>query len=96
MNVEWIASVAVIAADPAKSRELYVDALGLPLAPDSFGEYFHSERIGGSKPLSEHQRSTPINVVAPRNWRRCEAAVPNDPGGAQRSGRRGPSGPGMW
>jgi catechol 2,3-dioxygenase-like lactoylglutathione lyase family enzyme len=49
MKVEWISSVAVIAADPAKSRELYVDALGLPLEPDAGGEYFHSERIGGSK-----------------------------------------------
>ena len=49
MNVEWIASVAVIAADPAKSRALYVDALGLPLEPDAGGEYFHSERIGGSR-----------------------------------------------
>src|SRR3984893_2794958 len=49
MNVEWISSVAVVAADPAKSRELYVDALGLPLDPDAGGEYFHSERIGGSK-----------------------------------------------
>ena len=49
MNVEWIASVAVIAADPAKSRELYVEALGLPLEADAGGEYFHSERIGGSK-----------------------------------------------
>ena len=58
MNVQWIASIAVIAADPAKSRELYVDALGLPLQPDAGGEYFHSERIGGSKhfgvwPLSQ-------------------------------------------
>src|ERR1700730_18199677 len=49
MNIEWVASVAVVAADPAKSRELYVDALGLPLDPDAGGEYFHSERIGGSK-----------------------------------------------
>jgi catechol 2,3-dioxygenase-like lactoylglutathione lyase family enzyme len=49
MNVESISSVAVIAAEPAKSRELYVDALGLPLEPDAGGEYFHSERIGGTK-----------------------------------------------
>jgi catechol 2,3-dioxygenase-like lactoylglutathione lyase family enzyme len=49
VNVEWIASVAVIAAEPTKSRELYVDALGLPLVPDAGGKYFHSERIGGSK-----------------------------------------------
>ena len=49
MKIEWIASVAVIAADPAKARELYVDALGLPLEPDAGGDYFHSERIGGSR-----------------------------------------------
>jgi catechol 2,3-dioxygenase-like lactoylglutathione lyase family enzyme len=58
MEIEWISSIAVIAADPAKSRELYVDALRLPLAADAGGEYFHSERIGGSKhfgvwPLSQ-------------------------------------------
>jgi catechol 2,3-dioxygenase-like lactoylglutathione lyase family enzyme len=52
----------VIAADPAKSRELYVEALGLPLAPDAGGEYFHSERIGGSKhfgvwPLAQAARA---------------------------------------
>lgn len=49
MNVECIASVAVVAADPVKSRELYLDALGLPLQADAGGEYFHSEQIGGSK-----------------------------------------------
>src|ERR1700730_5902586 len=49
MNVEWISSIAVIAADPAKSRELYVDALGLPLEPDAGGEYFHRELIRGSE-----------------------------------------------
>ena len=31
VNVQFIATVAVIAADPAASRRLYVDALGLPL-----------------------------------------------------------------
>jgi hypothetical protein len=49
MNVKWIASFAVVAADPAKSRELYIDALALPLEADAGGEYFHSEGIGGSK-----------------------------------------------
>jgi catechol 2,3-dioxygenase-like lactoylglutathione lyase family enzyme len=49
MQIEFIASVAVVAADPPKSRELFVEALGLPLEPDQGGEYFHSERIGGSK-----------------------------------------------
>ena len=49
MNVLFIASVAVVAADPAKSRELYVDALDLPLKAAGDGEYFYSERIDGSK-----------------------------------------------
>ena len=49
MKIEFISSVAVIAPDPAKSRELYVDALRLPLESDTGGEYFHSERIEGSK-----------------------------------------------
>jgi catechol 2,3-dioxygenase-like lactoylglutathione lyase family enzyme len=50
MEVEYVSSVAVIAPEPGKSRELYVDALGLPLKPDQgSGEYFHSEEIGGVK-----------------------------------------------
>jgi catechol 2,3-dioxygenase-like lactoylglutathione lyase family enzyme len=48
VDVLFIASVAVVAADPAKSRELYVDALGLPLAAAGDGEYFYSERIDDS------------------------------------------------
>jgi hypothetical protein len=48
VDVLFIASVAVVAADPAKSRELYVDALGLPLAAAGDGGYFYSERIDGS------------------------------------------------
>jgi catechol 2,3-dioxygenase-like lactoylglutathione lyase family enzyme len=49
MDVLFIAGVAVVAADPARSRKLYVDGLGLPLEAGEGGEYFHSERIGGSK-----------------------------------------------
>ena len=49
MDVLFIASVAVVSAEPARSRELYVDALGLRLEADAGGEYFHSEQIGGSK-----------------------------------------------
>ena len=33
MNIEFLSSVAVIAPDPAASRELYVGALGLPRRP---------------------------------------------------------------
>ena len=46
MNIEFISSFAVITPDPAKSRQLYVDALGLPLEGD---DYLHSEQIDGSK-----------------------------------------------
>ena len=31
MNIQFIASVSVVARDPAESRKLYVDARGLPL-----------------------------------------------------------------
>jgi catechol 2,3-dioxygenase-like lactoylglutathione lyase family enzyme len=58
VNIEFIAGVAVITPDPAESRKLYIDALGLPLAAGEGSDYFHSEEVGGSKhfgvwPLSE-------------------------------------------
>ena len=58
MNVQFIASMAIIAADPPKSRRLFIDALGLPLKPHEGDEYYSSEEIGGSKhfgvwPLAE-------------------------------------------
>jgi catechol 2,3-dioxygenase-like lactoylglutathione lyase family enzyme len=58
MDIEFIASVAVIAPDPPAARQLYVEALGLPLESPSGGEYHWSEQIGGSKhfgvwPLTE-------------------------------------------
>jgi catechol 2,3-dioxygenase-like lactoylglutathione lyase family enzyme len=58
MDVEFIASVAVITPDPQTSRKLFIDALGLPLEAGPGSDYFHSEQIGGSKhfgiwPLSE-------------------------------------------
>ncbi|WP_369252504.1 VOC family protein [Geodermatophilus amargosae] len=48
MDVLFIASVSVVTADPAASRALYVDALGLPLEQMD-GDYVPSERIGGSR-----------------------------------------------
>jgi catechol 2,3-dioxygenase-like lactoylglutathione lyase family enzyme len=48
VDVLFIASVSVVTADPAVSRGLYVDALGLPLERMD-GEYLASERIGGSR-----------------------------------------------
>ena len=46
MNVQFITGMAVITPDPAASRKLYLDALGLPLEGD---DYIHSEKIGGAK-----------------------------------------------
>jgi catechol 2,3-dioxygenase-like lactoylglutathione lyase family enzyme len=48
MIIESIASVAVVAPDPAVSRALYVDALGLPLDHAEGDDYYHSEGISGS------------------------------------------------
>ena len=55
MKIAFVSSVAVITADPPRSRRLYVDTLGLPLEGEA---YLHSERIAGTKhfgiwPLSQ-------------------------------------------
>ena len=57
MDVVFIASMAVVAADPPQSRSLFVDALGLPLEGEADG-YQCSAAIPGSKhfgiwPLSQ-------------------------------------------
>ena len=49
MDVLFVAGIALIAENPAESRKLFVDALGLPLESGADSEYFHSEQIGGSK-----------------------------------------------
>jgi catechol 2,3-dioxygenase-like lactoylglutathione lyase family enzyme len=58
MDIQFIATLAVITPDPRTSRELFIDALGLPLEASPGSDYVHSERIDGSKhfaiwPLSE-------------------------------------------
>jgi catechol 2,3-dioxygenase-like lactoylglutathione lyase family enzyme len=58
MNIEFVASVAVITPDPPQSRRLYVETLGLPLAGEGADGYLHSEQIPGTKhfgvwPLSQ-------------------------------------------
>jgi catechol 2,3-dioxygenase-like lactoylglutathione lyase family enzyme len=58
VHIEFIASMAVITPDPAESRTLYIDALGLPLEAAGGSEYVHSEAIAGAKhfgvwPLAE-------------------------------------------
>ena len=57
MDVLFIASVAVVTADPPRSRQLYIDALGLPLEGEGDG-YYSSGNVEGSKhfgvwPLTE-------------------------------------------
>src|SRR3954466_416542 len=49
MDILFIASIAVITPDPARSSALYVDALGLPLTSAEGDDYLHSEKIEGSK-----------------------------------------------
>jgi catechol 2,3-dioxygenase-like lactoylglutathione lyase family enzyme len=49
MDVQFIASVAVITPDPGVIRRLYVDALGLPLTGSEDDGYLYSEDIDGSK-----------------------------------------------
>jgi hypothetical protein len=58
VDIAFIAGIAVISPDPPRSRELFIDALSLPLAASPGSDYFHSERIEGSKhfavwPLSQ-------------------------------------------
>jgi catechol 2,3-dioxygenase-like lactoylglutathione lyase family enzyme len=59
MNLQFISSTAIITPRPAESRQLFVDALGLPLEQAAADvEYHYSEKIEGAKhfgvwPLSE-------------------------------------------
>jgi catechol 2,3-dioxygenase-like lactoylglutathione lyase family enzyme len=57
VDIESVASIAVIAPDPAASRRLYIDALGLPLHRLD-GDYFATQEIDGCQhfgvwPLSQ-------------------------------------------
>jgi catechol 2,3-dioxygenase-like lactoylglutathione lyase family enzyme len=62
VEIEFVTSVAMIAPDPARSRALYVDTLGLPLADDGGSGYFHSEKVAGTRhfgvwPLAQAARA---------------------------------------
>lgn len=57
MDVLFVTSVAVVAADPPRSRKLFIDALGLPLEGEGNG-YYSSGSVRGTKhfgvwPLAE-------------------------------------------
>ncbi len=49
MEIQFVTSVAVITSDPGRSRGLYVEELGLPLADESGSGYFHSEDVEGTR-----------------------------------------------
>lgn len=58
MKIEFVSSVAVITSEPPRSRQLYVDTLGLPLTGETSDGYLHSEQVPGTKhfgiwPLSQ-------------------------------------------
>jgi len=66
VKIEFLSTMAVIAPDPAASRELYVSALGLPLEGRGEG-YYHSEQIAGCKSFGIWPRPGP--QMTARNWR---------------------------
>ena len=45
MDIEFLATIAVIAPDPPASRDLYAGALGLALEGE--GDYLHTEALAG-------------------------------------------------
>jgi catechol 2,3-dioxygenase-like lactoylglutathione lyase family enzyme len=49
MEVLFIASVAIVTSNPAESRKLFIDTLGLPLKRHEGDDYYFSENIRGSK-----------------------------------------------
>jgi hypothetical protein len=58
MDIQAIASFAIIAPNPTQSRKLFVDALALPLKKHTADDYYFSEQIAGSNhfgvwPLSQ-------------------------------------------
>jgi catechol 2,3-dioxygenase-like lactoylglutathione lyase family enzyme len=58
MKIEFLSTIAVIAPEPPRSRQLYVETLGLPLSGETSDGYLHSERVRGTKhfgiwPLSQ-------------------------------------------
>ena len=83
MNVRFIASVAVVAADSPQSRKLFIDALGLPLEGEGDG-YYSSGNVRGSNhfgvwPLSQAAEACfgkpdwPVDRAIPRHRSRSRS-----------------------
>ncbi|MGA9719948.1 MAG: VOC family protein [Acidobacteriaceae bacterium] len=78
LKVLFIAGFGPIVRDPAESRKLYSDMLGIPFKEES-GGYLHTESVPGAKtfalwPLSHVAESCfgtdswPDNIPAPHAW----------------------------
>ena len=102
MEIQFIAGFAVIAPEPAESRKLYVDALGLPLE-QADGDYFaQREGSGGSQALRRlaagprgpgvlrHPRRG--RATGPSHRRRVEFEVAESARGRGGGGRAGGAG----
>ena len=80
MDIVFVATIAVIAPDPAESRKLYVDALGLPLASAGDSDYWHSESVAGTKhfgvwPLTEAAQACLGQAEWPADRARPQASI---------------------
>jgi catechol 2,3-dioxygenase-like lactoylglutathione lyase family enzyme len=78
IKVLFIASLAMIVKDDAKSKKLYLKTLGLPL--ENSGGYYHSEQIEGVKhfglwPLSQAAESCFGKKTWPKNLPTPQACV---------------------
>ena len=78
IKISFIAGFGPIVRQPAKSRKLYVEALGIAFKEES-GGYLHTEALTGAKsfalwPLSHAAQSCfgkdswPKNIPAPQAW----------------------------
>jgi catechol 2,3-dioxygenase-like lactoylglutathione lyase family enzyme len=67
MNVGMVATVAVITAEPARSRELFMKTLGLPLEGEGDGYY-----SSGSIPGCNHFGVWPLSEAAQACFGRTE------------------------
>ncbi|ABS27476.1 VOC family protein [Anaeromyxobacter sp. Fw109-5] len=70
MKIQFVSSIAIVSPDPAESRKLFVDTLGLPLKRHEGDEYYFSEDIAGSKhfgvwPLAQAAQACFGNPVWP-------------------------------
>jgi catechol 2,3-dioxygenase-like lactoylglutathione lyase family enzyme len=81
MNVSFVSSIAVVAADPAANRKLFVDAIGLPLRPAADGsDYYLSEEVGGTNhfgvwPLAEAAQACFGNADWPADVKAPQASI---------------------